>query len=69
MLENHQQNDVKNQYIEKGMLRVSDDGKKVEVHVSIDLPSKFGNLMKWEEARVNRFEDEGDFDNSSSQEQ
>lgn len=51
------------------MLRVSDDGKKVEVHVSIDLPSKFGNLMKWEEARVNRFEDEGDFDNSSSQEQ
>jgi len=45
---------------------MSEDGTKVEVHVSIDLPTKFENLMKWEEARVNRFKDEGDSDISNS---
>lgn len=51
----HENGDNKNDLIENGVLRESSDGQTVEVHVSIELPQKFVNLMKWEEKRALRF--------------
>lgn len=58
MVENHNNGTMKNESIESGVLRMSEDGNTVEVHMSIELPSKFGSLMKWEEERAIRLGDE-----------
>ena len=55
MNENHDNGEKKNELIESGVLRLSNDGCTVEVHASIDLPQKFKNLMKWEEKRALQF--------------
>lgn len=67
LYENHEKSDPKNEGIERGILRMSEDGSTVEVYVSIELPPKFGNLMKWEEARAKRFEEEDTSSMTSSQ--
>merc|ERR1712127_655997 len=55
IMENHRNGILKNKHIESGVLRISEDGTTVEVHVSIELPQKFEYLMRWEEERALRF--------------
>ena len=54
LIDDHNNDRIKNKYVENGVLRLSDDGNTVEVHASIELPLKFTNLMKWEEDRFER---------------
>jgi len=41
-----------------GMIRLSDDGSTVEMHVGLDLPDKFASFLKREGARDAKFNDE-----------